>query len=449
MNPISSLPLPPGNLGLPFFGQNPKIQKNHQNIIEEIHQKYGPIYKIRLLGKKFILFQGYEAVKFVLTNEKYFTSANKNQYFTSTEVFRNYQIIYGQHDITVLVGKEHREIQKLLAKTLKNKVLNNYINTIHNLSQSYISKWMKSNYVDLYFEINNYTLDIVLKLLLGIDSASESEISNYLKDMRSGLNTIPLSFPWTKLGRALKSKDKLFNQFEQIIVKRQKESDFGSDILGILLTVQGQTNNKLTVREIAEQMVNLLSLGIKELSSALTSFLILISEHLDVLKLLEIEQEKLDSSEPLSLDKLKKMVYLEQVIKEVLRLAPPVSCGFRQVIQDFSFQGFRIPKGWYISYQVNSVLQDPEIYEQPEKFNPERFNAANAEDKKKPFCYIPFGGGTRECIGKEFSYLVIKIFISVLLNNSSWKFQENQDLTINKFPVARPANKIEVCFTAK
>ncbi len=201
------------------------------------------------------------------------------------------------------------------------------------------------------------------------------------------------------------------------------------------------------MREIAEQMVNILSLGRKELSSALSSFLILTSDHSDVLKSLQIEQEKLDSSEPLSLAKLNKMVYLEQVIKEVLRLAPPVSAGLREVIQDCSFQGFRIPKGWNVTYQVSSVLEDPEIYKEPEKFNPERFNTANAEDKKKPLCYIPFGGGARECIGKEFAYLVIKIFISTLLDNCSWKFKENQDLTINKFPVARPANKIEVCFT--
>ncbi len=150
---------------------------------------------------------------------------------------------------------------------------------------------MNFDYVDLYSEIDNYTLDLVLKLLLGIDYASQSEINNYLKDMRSGLNTIPLAFPWTKLGRALKSKNKLFNQFEEIIFRRKKENHFGSDVLGILLTVQEKMNQELTAREIAEQMVNLLSLGRKELSSALSSFLILTSEHLDVLKLLKIEKK--------------------------------------------------------------------------------------------------------------------------------------------------------------
>ena len=440
-NLSSSLALPPGNLGLPWIGQKQKVFKNPQNFMEEVYQKYGPVSKTRFLGKNFIYFQGYEAIKFVLTNE--------NKYFTYSQIWRNYQKIFGQNDITILAGKEHRDRQKVLAKTIKSKSLNNYINIILDLSNSYFLKWMNFDYVDLYSEIDNYTLDLVLKLLLGIDYASQSEINNYLKDMRSGLNTIPLAFPWTKLGRALKSKNKLFNQFEEIIFRRKKENNFGSDVLGILLTVQEKINQEITAREIAEQMVNLLSLGRKELSSALSSFLILTSEHLDVLKLLKIEKEKLDISETLSLDKFKKMVYLEQVIKEVLRLAPPVSGGLRQVTEDCSFQGFRIPKGWHVYYYISSVLQDPEIYKKPEIFNPERFNSTNAEDKKKPLCYIPFGGGARECIGKEFAYLVIKIFISALLDNCSWKFKENQDLTINKFPVARPAHPIEVCFTPK
>lgn len=66
-----------------------------------------------------------------------------------------------------------------------------------------------------------------------------------------------------------------------------------------------------------------------------------------------------------------------------------------------------------------------EIYKKLEIFNLERFNFINVEDKKKFFCYILFGGGVRECIGKEFVYLVIKIFIFVLLDNCSWKFKEN------------------------
>lgn len=70
---------------------------------------------------------------------------------------------------------------------------------------------MKFDYVDLYFEINNYILDMILKLLLGIDYVLKSEISNYLKDMSLGLNIIFVVFFWIKFGSVLESKNKLFN----------------------------------------------------------------------------------------------------------------------------------------------------------------------------------------------------------------------------------------------
>ena len=440
-NQAKSLPLPPGDLGLPIIGQDRKLRQNPQHFREELYQKHGAICKTRLIGQNYIYLHGYEAVKFVLTNE--------DKYFVNTS-FPNSKKIFGETNIGMLTGEEHKKRRQLLAKALKNQALTAYINTIQDITQSYLEKWVKSEGWDLCAELNSYSLDLFLKLLLGLDSGSEQEISNYLRTMSSGLIAIPVPLPWTKFGQALDKKEKLFVQVETIIIKRQEEKNFGSDILGVILAVQEQTNNNLTLRELAEQIVNLLLLGRNELSSALTSFLMLTIQYPKVLESLQSEQEQLDKLEPLSLDKLKKMVYLEQVIKEVLRQAPPVSSGLRKVIQDCSFQGWRIPRGWNVIYQISSVLQDPDIYQQPEKFNPERFNLINAEDKKKPFCYVPFGGGVRECLGKEFAYLVIKIFVSSLLNNYSWKFKEDQDLTINKFPVSRPAsNKVEVYFSKR
>ena len=441
-NPAKSLPLPPGDLGFPLIGQDKIFRQNPQHFREELYQKYGAISKTRLRGQNYIYFHGYEAVKFVLTNE--------DKYFVNT-TFPNSKKIFGKTHIGMLTGEEHKTRRQLLAKALKNKALNEYIKTIQDLSQSYLETWTKSEFEvrDLYSELNCYSLDLFLKLLIGIDSGSQTEISNYLRLMGSGLIAIPLPLPWTKFGQALDNQKKLFVQLETIITKRQQEKNWGSDILGVLLAVQEQTGNNLSSRELVEQIVNLLLLGRNELTSALTSFLMLTVQYPRVLESLQTEQENLDKLEPLSLDKLKKMVYLELVIKEVLRQAPPVSAGLRKVIQDCSFQGWRIPKGWNVIYQIASVLQDPNIYQQPEKFNPERFNPTNAEDKKKPFCYLPFGGGVRECLGKEVAYLVIKIFVSILLNNYSWKFKPEQDFTINQFPVSRPASKVEVYFSKK
>ena len=381
---VKSLPLPPGDLGLPIIGQDQKFLQDPQRFRNELYQKYGAISKTRLRGQKYIYLHGYEAVKFVLINE--------DKYFVNT-TFPNSKKIFGKTNIGMLRGEEHKNRRKFLAKALKNTVLNEYINTIKTLTQTYLEKWTKSEAIDLHSELNNYSLDLFLKLLLGIDFGSKSEINNHLKTMGSALIAVPLALPWTKFGSALESKKKLFTQIETIIVDRQQNNNQALDILGVLLTFQKQTNSNLTPTELAEQIVNLLLLGRNEITSALTSFLMLTAQYPTVLESLQHEQEKLEKLEPLSLNRLKEMVYLEQVIKEVLRQAPPVSAGLRKVIQDCSFQGFRIPKGWNVIYQIASVLQDPNIYNQPEQFNPERFNLANAEDKQKPFCYIPFGGG--------------------------------------------------------
>lgn len=432
----NELSLPPGDMDLDkqFFAEH------RQDFMKIFYDKYGEICKTKFRGTKYIYMQGYQAVKFVITNE--------NKYFKS-KTFSNGKRIFGETNIGLLTGKEHIERQKLLTKALKNKALENYIDIIENLSQNYLGKWATSNCVDLYSELNHFTLDLTLQLLLGINDDSQREINQYLMEMRSGLTaSVPLALPWTKLGQALQSKKKLFDHIKKIISERQKNQEFGSDVLGIILAVQQEdTEYKLSLKELIEQMINLFSLGKKELSSALTSFFLLTAEQSEVLDKLKTEQEKLDRSVPVSFDKLKKMVYLEQVIKEVLRQAPPVAAGLREVVKDCSFNGYKIPKGWNVVYQITSVLEDPKIYDKPEKFNPDRFNSVTAEDRKKPLCYLPFGGGARECIGKEFAYLVMKIFLSELINTYRWEFKENQDLTINKFPVAMPANKVEVSIT--
>ena len=223
-NKAKSLPLPPGKLGLPIIGQNRVFQQNSPNYREYLYQKYGAIAKTRIFGQNYIYLQEYEAIKFVLANE--------DKYFVNT-TFPNSKKIFGETHIGMLTGEKHKERRRLLAQALKNKALSEYIDTINNLSQSYLEKWTQSDAIDLYAEFNNYTLDLFLKLLLGIDFGSETEIDNYLKIMGLGLIGIPLALPWTKFGQALETKQQLFSQIEQIIIKKQKQNDFGSDILGV------------------------------------------------------------------------------------------------------------------------------------------------------------------------------------------------------------------------
>jgi retinoid hydroxylase len=149
---------------------------------------------------------------------------------------------------------------------------------------------------------------------------------------------------------------------------------------------------------------------------------------------------------PLTFETLKQMPYLDRILKEVLRVVPPVGGGFRTVLKDCEYGGFRIPQGWQSLYQINATHLDPTIYPDPKQFDPDRFDDDRAEDKQKPFGHVPFGGGLRECIGKEFARLEIKLFAARLLRGYGWELLPDQDLEMVVIPTPKPRDGLKVRF---
>ena len=108
--------------------------------------------------------------------------------------------------------------------------------------------------------------------------------------------------------------------------------------------------------------------------------------------------------------------------------------GFRQAIKSCEFNGYLIPQGWSAFYQITRTHQDSSIYTEPEQFDPQRFGPERAEDKSKPFSHIPFGGGVRECLGKEFAKLEMKLFAAFLVREYEWELVPGQNLDMVMVP---------------
>lgn len=110
------------------------------------------------------------------------------------------------------------------------------------------------------------------------------------------------------------------------------------------------------------------------------------------------------------------MKYLEMVILEALRLYPSVPAFGRELAEGLTFDGQDIPKGINVLIPAYAIHRDPKYYENPEKFDPERFTTEN-KSKRKPFCYFPFSAGPRNCIGQKFAMLEIKSTVSKILRH--------------------------------
>lgn len=432
----STLPLPPGSLGLPLLGETISFLTD-RNFNSSRQAKYGKVYKTSIFGRPNVVMIGAEANSFLFKHE--------NKYVVATWP-KSTRILLGSTSLAVRTGEFHTSRRKLLYQAFQPRALASYIPTMEKITREYLERWEKLGQLTWYPELRNYTFDIASSLLLSSDGGSQTPLGTLFEDWCAGLFTIPIPLPWTKFGKALNCRRELLKHIENIVVQRQQADNPGEDALGILIQAKDEEGNSLSLEELKDQVLLLLFAGHETLTSAIASFCLLTAQHPDVLQRLREEQKQLNLSDSLTLEDIKKMTYLEQVIKEVMRVIPAVGGGFREVIETFEFGGYSIPKGWTIQYQIAQTHKDSDIYAECDRFDPDRFSPERAEDKQQSFGYIPFGGGLRECLGKEFARLEMRIFASMLLRQYEWELLPNQDLELVTVPTPHPRDGLKINF---
>lgn len=426
--------LPPGKFGLPLVGETFEFFRDNK-FAQKRHQRYGNVFKSQILGSRTIFLRGPDANQFVLTHE--------NQYF-QVKWPPSTRALLGSLSLALQTGGTHQSRRKLLAQAFMPRALSSYITAMAEITDRYTQQWAQQKTLVWYPELRHYTLDVACKLFVGLDHGAETPLGKAFETWCGGLFSLPINLPWTQFGRAERARRQLLQQVEQIIQGRLAQTDPGTDALGLLIQAEDENGDRLTVAELKDQVLLLLFAGHETLTSAIATFCLQMAQHPEIMAKVRAEQAQW-SDAPLTLDALKQMTYLDQVLREVLRLTPPVGGGFREVLQTCEFNGYRLPKGWSVIYQIASTHDDRTLYADPDRFDPDRFSPEGSSDRSK-YSYIPFGGGIRECIGKEFARLEMKIFAAYLARHYQWSLLPNQDLTLITVPTPHPTDGLRVHF---
>lgn len=436
MVPTPSQQVPPGKFGFPIIGETLDFFRD-PDFAKKRHQQHGKVFKTRLFGSPTIFLKGPDATRFVLTQE--------NEYFQVSWP-GSVKALLGPLSLALQTGQVHKQRRKLLVQAFQPRALEGYIPAMESICDRYLDRWAYQGQLTWYPELRKLTFDIACKLLVGLDNASDTDLGQWFETWCNGLFTIPLNLPWTRFGKAYRCRKLLLEELERLIRDRSEHPDLGRDALGLMLQAHDEDGNQIAVEELKDQVLLLLFAGHETLTSALASFCLLMAQHSEVMEKARAEQIALQNN-PLTLDTLKQMTYLEQVIKEVLRMIAPVGGGFRTVLKSCVFEDYIIPEGWTVLYEINLTHQDSEIFQAPDTFDPDRFGPERAEDRAKPFSHVPFGGGMRECLGKEFARLEMKLFAAKLLRRYTWELLPNQDLTLITVPTPHPKDELKVKFS--
>ncbi len=429
-------PLPPGSFGLPLIGETISFLRD-RNFAEKRQQKYGSIFKTNILGRPTVVMTGPEANRFVLSSHIHHFSWRDGWPDT-------FQELLGK-SLFLQEGEEHRRNRKLLMPAFHGQALANYISTMEEIVQRYLQKWSNLGSFTWFLELKQMTFEIASTLLIGSEPGEmTARLSQCFSDLTNGLFTVPIRLSWTTYGKALKGRDELLAHIEKVILDRQKEP--GNDVLGLLMQSRDEDGQGLTLEEIKVQALLMLFAGHETTTSMLLSLCMALAQHPAILAKARAEQQELATEGALTLEQLKGMTYLEQVLKEVERLYPPIGWGFRGVIKPFFFNGYYFPRGWQVLYRINSAHQDSRVYTDPEQFDPDRFSPERAENKKMDFSLVGFGGGPRICLGFAFAQMEMKIFAAYLLRNYTWEILPQQNLTLDAFPSLHPRSGLKVKF---
>jgi cytochrome P450 len=437
---LEDLPTPSGELGLPLLGETLNFLFDPKYAAKK-KSKYGGIFKTHIFGSPSVFMVGAEANQFIFANE--------NKYFDVSWPAST-QALLGANSLSMQMGHTHSSRRKLMAQAFQPRTLASYTPAIAAITDRYLQRWQQMGSLTWYPEIRDYTFDIASTLLLDTPERFRPLLSKYFHTWCAGLFSVPLRLPWTAFGKAMNARHQIRELLGEIVQTRQQAismgEGLGNDALSILLQAEDEQGNKLSLDELKDQILTLLFAGHETLTSAIASFCLLLAQHPEVSDRARLEQQTLIASDPeITPDTLKQMPYLDAVMKEVLRFVPPVGGAFRKAKQDFEFKGYRIPKGWTVIYQIKQSHQDETIYSEPDIFNPDRF-LETTTDKQKLFSYVPFGGGMRECLGKEYAKLEMKIFGAMLLRNYRWQLSPDQDLTLITIPTPHPRDGLKVNF---
>ncbi len=223
--------------------------------------------------------------------------------------------------------------------------------------------------------------------------------------------------PWAKFKA---KRDRLDGLIEALVERRRSSGERGDDLLSMLLDARYEDGEAMSYAEIHDELVTMLVAGHETTSVALAWSLYHLHRNPEALEAL---RDELDAA-PEELAQRARMPYLKAVCDETLRVTPVLPDIVRVLNAPMTLLGVEVPAGWCVGVAITTIHHDPDIYEEPDAFRPERFIGR----KYSPFEFMPFGGGHRRCIGAAFASFESMMALDVALSEYAFELLEPEAL---------------------
>jgi cytochrome P450 len=220
----------PGRFGLPFLGETLSIFKDEELYYWQHFQKYGPVFKTRILGQKFAFLVGPEANRQVLLEQADHVSSKLGWFFLKS--------LFG-NGLLFMEGEDHRVARRLLYPAFHGRAIASYFETIHSVVQEFVQDWGNREVVSVLAELRKLTLVVASRLFLGSQTVRQVEQTSqwFLELLSARLALLQLDVPFTTFGRSQQARRKLIQFLRPVIEERKQQGNLAESqaVLGLLL----------------------------------------------------------------------------------------------------------------------------------------------------------------------------------------------------------------------
>lgn len=356
-------------------------------------------------------------------------------------------------------GDDHRYHRRLMQAGFKSKAMQGYLGQMIPQIRASVASWSAAGSASGKSEVlafptfKQMTLDLAATIFLGMDLGEDARKINqaFETTVAASMPKIPLAIPGTLLWKGIKARQTMCDFFLPLIPG--KRAGAGKDLFSLLCQATDEEGKGYTDQEIVDHMIFLMMAAHDTTTSTLTSITYALAKNPEWQARLLSEVNSLGEGAltrtNLTYADLDKMTATGWVIKEALRMYPPLSTLPKFSNTDFEYEGQLIPAGaMVITYPIHTHYMD-EYWDKPYDFDPARFSPERAEHKRHAYSWVPFSGGAHMCIGLHFADMQIKLVLAEMLKQYSWQVAEGYEMPVQQSPISKPRDDLPITITAR
>ncbi|KAI8746495.1 1,25-dihydroxyvitamin D(3) 24-hydroxylase, mitochondrial-like isoform X2 [Biomphalaria glabrata] len=467
----------PGPKGWPILGSFPDyFKKENQGQMHELmrrrHRQFGKIFREQFGPRHNVAVADPALLEEILRKEGKYPSRPPYESWVLYNTLRNRQGGLMTSD------KEYwRRSRSALATKLRPKAVSDYVEGMNQVCVDLVDRigYLKDEKGGTHLvprllnELNKFTMETILYIMLNkrigcLDREVSEKVNNFIQSIATMFLTGHQLMVYANLHKLLRTRpwkehvqswDKIYDFAADLINQRidevSKELESGETVEGEHVDFMKYvvSTHQLSRNEIVDNIIEIFMGGIDTTANSLAFLFYLLAknEHIQTKLIAEIDNV-LGKRQPGSSD-LQNMSYLKACVKETLRLFPPIPMNARTTTEDMTIGGYFIPKDTILMLNVYVMSHDENIFPDPDEFRPDRWMRGEEEVAPSPFSFVPFGFGTRSCVGRRIAESQIYLATIQILQRYWLKKSDKFDIKPSVRTQFTPGPELPVMFVER